>query len=141
MRSYEYRHIVAFEETSLAGSVYYTNYVRWQGRCREMFLREHVPGLVKSFEHGFALVTTFVSCEYLAELAAFDEVIIRMSLGGLKQNRITMLFSFWRVRADGEDLIARGEQEIACMRREGDRMLPFQIPGELREALNLYQHN
>ena len=73
MRSYEYRHIVGFEETNLVGNVYYTNHVRWQGRVREMFLREHAPEILKAFEEGFALATVKVSCEYLAELAAFDE--------------------------------------------------------------------
>jgi len=43
MRSYEYRHVVVFEETNLVGNVYYVNHLRWQGRCREMFLREHAP--------------------------------------------------------------------------------------------------
>src|SRR5208282_2982394 len=38
---YEYRHVVGFEETDLMGNVYFVNYVRWQGRCREMFLFEH----------------------------------------------------------------------------------------------------
>ena len=35
---YEYPHMVGFEETNLVGNVYYVNYLRWQGRCREMFL-------------------------------------------------------------------------------------------------------
>jgi enediyne biosynthesis thioesterase len=50
MRTYEYRHIVGFEDTNLAGNVYYVNHVRWQGRCREMFLREHVPALLAELE-------------------------------------------------------------------------------------------
>lgn len=139
MRAYEYRHIVGFEETSLAGNVYYSNHVRWQGRCREMFLREHAPEVVNSFASGFALVTTRVSCEYLAELSAFDEIIIRMRLGALKQNRIVMLFEYWRINQDGEELVARGEQEVACMRREGDQTLPAPIPTALREAFKPYQ--
>jgi|SRR5215216_5403203 len=138
MRTYEYRHIVAFEETSLAGNVYYTNHVRWQGRCREMFLREHAPEVVKSFEHGFTLATLSVSCEYLGELYAFDEMIIRMSLGALKQNRITMLFQYWRITSTGEELVARGSQEIACMQRQAGEMVATQIPLQLREALARY---
>ena len=43
---YEYRHVVGFEETNLVGNVYYVNYVRWQGRCREMFLLEHAPSVL-----------------------------------------------------------------------------------------------
>ena len=139
MKAYEYRHIVGFEETSLAGNVYYNNYVRWQGRCREMFLREYAPEILTSLEQGFALITTSVSCEYLAELAAFDEVLIRMRLGALKQNRILMRFEYWRINENGEELVARGEQEIACMQRKGVQIMPTPIPAVLREALKPYQ--
>jgi len=139
MRTYEYRHIVGFEETSLVGSVYYTNHLRWQGKCREMFLREHAPEILDTLAEGFALATTRVSCEYLAELSAFDEIVIRMRLGGLKQNRITMFFDYWRKNGEGEELVARGEQEVAYMQREADRMVPRPLPSSLREALSRYQ--
>ncbi|HEX8830104.1 MAG TPA: acyl-CoA thioesterase [Longimicrobium sp.] len=129
--AYEHRHVVGFEETNLVGNVYYANHVRWQGRCREMFLRDHAPGVLRDLAGGLALVTTRVSCEYLAELVAFDEVSIRMRLGGVAQNRVTMRFEYWR----RDELVARGEQEIACMRREGGRMVAAPVPAELREAL------
>ena len=138
MRAFEYRHVVGFEETNLVGNVYYANHVRWQGRCREMFLRERAPDVLKSLSNGFALVTTKVSCEYLAELVAFDELIIRMRLGSLKQNRIDMSFEYWRRSGELEELVARGEQQVACMHREGERMVPMPVPHELREALKPY---
>lgn len=138
MLAFEYRHVVGFEETNLVGNVYYANHVRWQGRCREMFLREHAPEVLASLAHGFALVTTRVSCEYLAELGAFDELIIRMRLSSMKQNRIDMLFEYWRRTADVEELVARGEQQVACMNREGERMVPMRVPEGLREALRPY---
>lgn len=138
MQFYEYRHIVGFEETSLVGNVYYTNHLRWQGQCREMFLHEHAPEILTEFDKGFALATVNVSCEYLAELAAFDEVLIRMRLGVLKQNRITMRFEYWRVNGAGEELVARGEQEIACMQRDGNEMRAVPIPKGLRNALSAY---
>jgi enediyne biosynthesis thioesterase len=131
MRAYEYRHVVGFEETNLVGNVYYAHHVRWQGRCREMFLRDHAPEVLAELARGLALVTTRVSCEYFAELFAFDEVIVRMRLGALAQNRVTMIFEYWR----GEELVARGEQQIACMRRDGERLLPVPVPEALREAL------
>src|SRR5208283_2902990 len=70
-RAYEYRHLVGFEDTNLVGNVYYVNHLRWQGRCREMFLREHVPALLSELQADFALVTLFCSCEYLEEIVAF----------------------------------------------------------------------
>jgi len=138
MKAYEYSHVVGFEETNLVGNVYYANHVRWQGKCREMFLLEHAPGIIEAIKNGLALVTTRVSCEYLAELGPFDKLSIRMRLGELRQNRIQMIFEYWRRSPDGEELVARGEQQVACMQREGGRMLPVPIPGQLRESLSEY---
>lgn len=134
MKAYEYRHLVGFEETNLVGNVYYVNHLRWQGRCREMFLREHAPEILDELARDLVLATVRCSCDYLAELEAFDEIVLRMSLGGIVQNRLTLLFEYWR----GEELVARGEQVVACMRREGKRAVPTAIPGPLREALKPY---
>src|SRR5215216_6096583 len=118
-RAYEYRHIVGFEETNLVGNVYYVNHVSWQGRVREMFLRDHAPDIIAELSRGLSLATVSVQCEYLSELYAFDEVLIRMRLGELTQGHITLLFEYWRVSKSGEELIARGQQQVACLRREG----------------------
>ena len=138
MRAYEYRHIVGFEETNLIGNVYYVNHVRWQGRCREMFLRDRVPEVIEALNHGLMMVTTRVSCEFMSELVAFDEIVLRMRLGELGQNRITMNFEYWRHNAAGEELVARGEQQVACMQREGEQVVPVPVPPQLREALQEY---
>lgn len=138
MRHYEYRHIVSFEETNLVGNVYYTNHVSWQGRCREMFLRDHAPDVIAELSRGLSLATVRCSCEYLAELTAFDEVIIRMRLAELVQNRITLAFEYCRNKNGTEEIVARGEQQIACMKREGDRLSPTPVPASLREALAAY---
>src|SRR5215472_9465956 len=92
-RAYEYRHVVGFEETNLVGNVYYVNHLRWQGRCREMFLRDHAPEVLKQLNESLCLVTLSCSCEYLRELSAFDELVIEMRLKrhtdmALTQNRI-----------------------------------------------------
>ncbi|BAY91343.1 MULTISPECIES: acyl-CoA thioesterase [unclassified Tolypothrix] len=138
MKAYEYLHIVSFEETNLVGNVYYVNHLKWQGRCREMFLRDHAPTVLKELSQGLALATVQVSCEYFAELSAFDTIAIRMRLKELTQNRVTMLFEYWRLTSSHEELIARGEQQVACMKREGERMLPTAVPAALREALQPY---
>jgi enediyne biosynthesis thioesterase len=134
MRHYEYRHVISFEETNLVGNVYYVNHLRWQGRCREMFLRDHAPSVLAELSKGLALVTTHCSCDYLEELLAFDEVSVRMSLGAMAQSRLTLSFEYWR----GETLIARGTQQVAAMRKENGAMIPAPLPAELREALKPY---
>jgi enediyne core biosynthesis thioesterase len=139
VRYYEYRHRVGFEETNLVGNVYYVNHLRWQGRCREMFLHQHAPEVLGEIGNGLALATIRCSCDYLAELQAFDEVLLRMRLGAVAQNRLTLHFEYWRrSEAGGEELVARGEQQVACMRRDGAAMVPAPIPAALREALRPY---
>jgi enediyne biosynthesis thioesterase len=139
MKAYEIRHVVGFEETNLVGNVYYTNFLKWQGRAREMFLRDHAPQVLEELANGLALATVRCACDYLAELEAFDEIAIRMRLGGILQNRINLLFEYYRVTPDGEELVARGEQQVACMRREGKKAVPTAIPVQLREALKEYE--
>src|SRR5438105_3820181 len=119
MRAYEYRHIVGFEETNLIGNVYYVNHLRWQGRCRELFLRDVAPGTLGDLTRGLRLVTASCSCEYLAELAPFDEIVVRMHLNDLTQSRISLRFEYWRQHDGAEELVARGAQHIACMRSHG----------------------
>jgi enediyne biosynthesis thioesterase len=123
----------------LVGNVYYVNHLRWQGRCREMFLRQYAPGVLKQLEGDLALATVRVSCEYFDEVLAFDEITVRMRLASLAQNRVLMKFDYLRIQPGGEQLVARGEQEVASMRREGTRMVPTPIPEEMRAALQLYE--
>jgi enediyne biosynthesis thioesterase len=133
-RAYEYRHVAGFEDTNLVGNVYYVNHLRWQGRCREMFLREHVPELVDELQADLALVTLFCSCEYLDEVRAFEEIVVRMRLAALTQSRMTLQFDYWR----GEQMVARGEQQVACMRRQDGKLAPAPVPERLREALRAF---
>ena len=138
MRHYEYQHVVSFQETNLGGNVYYTHFLEWQGRCREMFLRDHAPDVIGELSRDLSLATVRCGCEYFAELLVFDEVVVRMRLAELMQNRITLAFEYWRRQVGGEELVARGEQQVACMKREGARLVPTAVPATLREALAAY---
>lgn len=134
--SWDYRHVVTLEETNALGNVYFVSHLRWQGQARELFLRQHAPGVLAALRDGLAIVTTRCSCEYLGELAPFDRVIVRMTLGELRQNRVVMRFEY--VREDGGAVVARGEQEIACMARSGEQLRPRPVPDELVRALEPY---
>jgi enediyne biosynthesis thioesterase len=135
---YEYRHLVGFEETNLVGNVYYVNYLRWQGRCREMFLLEHAPDVLAEIAADLKLFTLRCECEFIAEIAAFDELAIRMRLEDLTQTQIGFAFDYVRLRDGAEELIARGRQRIACMRGPNQDTRPARVPDSLRAALQAY---
>lgn len=135
---YEYRHRVGFEETNLVGNVYYVNYVRWQGRCREMFLLERAPEVLEDIRVDLKMFTLKVECEFLAEITAFDELAIRMRLEDLTQTQIGFAFDYVKLMPDLEILVARGRQRIACMRGPNTDTRPARVPEALRKALSHY---
>lgn len=139
MRAYfEYRHLVTLADTNVVGNVYFTNYLAWQGVCREHFLNQHAPAVVDRLLQDFALVTVSCSCEFFSELHAMDQVSVRMMLDSIAANRITMNFDYYRQNSDPAQLVARGSQTIACMARRAGQLVPADIPGELAGALSSY---
>jgi enediyne biosynthesis thioesterase len=139
MHTYEYRHRICLEETNVVGNVYYTHYIRWQGRCREMFLHDHAPQLLSELGHGFTMATTRVTCSYYQELAAFDEIVIRMSAGTITPSRLTMVFRYYLALPNGrEALVAEGEQEVVCIERKAGSIEPIPLPELLVNAVTPY---
>jgi enediyne core biosynthesis thioesterase len=135
-RGYLYRHLVSFDETNLVGNVYFAHYLRWQGHCRERFLGEHAPAVLKSVNAGeLALATVSCAMDYYAECFAGDEVEVEMVLREHGGNRIIVDFDF---RRDNQ-LVAWGTQTVACLRRTGSGVEPVEIPADLVRALDAYR--
>ncbi|MGW7409893.1 acyl-CoA thioesterase [Streptomyces sp. NPDC054833] len=135
---FEYRHTVGFEETNLVGNVYYVNYLRWQGRCRELFLQQKAPAVLAEVQDDLKLFTLKVDCEFFAEITAFDELSIRMRLSERGQTQLEFTFDYVKVTGGAEVLIARGRQRIACMRGPNTNTVPSLIPEALAHALEPY---
>ncbi|QFZ18311.1 acyl-CoA thioesterase [Saccharothrix syringae] len=135
MTAYVYRHRVTFDETNVVGNVYFAHYLHWQGHCRERFLADHAPGVLRAVRAGDLVLAT-VSCEmtYYAECFALDEVEVAMTPRDFGGHRVVMDFDF---RRDGR-LGARGSQVVACLRRTGSGTEPVGLPAELVEALRAH---
>jgi enediyne core biosynthesis thioesterase len=132
--TYDYAHTVGFEDTNLVGNVYFARFVSWQGRCRELFLRDHAPAVIDELARDLRLVTTHVSCDYFAELHVLDRVLVRMTLARMAPGRVSMRFDYLR----DDELVARGTQEIACLRAVDGAHVPAPVPEPLRAALAPY---
>jgi enediyne core biosynthesis thioesterase len=136
---FEYRHVVGLEETNVVGNVYFAHFVRWQGRCREMFLAERAPGVIAELGDGLKIFTLASSCEYLAEVFAFDTLAIRMRLAELTQTQVAFTFDYVRLRDEAEEPVASGQQRVLCMRAGESGMQPVRVPSCLRQALAPFQ--
>lgn len=143
-RTFDMHHVVTFEETNLVGNVYFTNYFLWQGKCREMFLREHAPQALVELKSGeLRLVTAHASCDYSDEFAAFDELCVRMSLNRFIPFGVSLNFEYGRQACDSEghgfEAVARGRQDIKFLHREGTNWVLFEIPRYLMDVLRRYE--
>jgi enediyne biosynthesis thioesterase len=138
-KAYEYRHVVTFEETNLLGNVYFVHPVRWQGICRELFLRDYAPQVLEEMRSSLVLSTVRCSCKYGKELRALDNVVVRMSLHAATWNRIVLQFDYYREEGDDLVAVAFGEQEIACFERTPDGLVAREIPRPLLDALEPYR--
>jgi enediyne biosynthesis thioesterase len=140
MPAYEYRHVVGFEETSLVGNVYFSNYFLWQGHCRELFLRDHCPEVLEQLsQREVAFFTRSASCDYVGDwgFAALDEVLVRMKLARFRGGRMSLHFSFSTARAPDE-VVAHGTQEVYCKARRGELWVPEPFPVPLVRALQRF---
>ena len=136
--AFRYHHIVSFEETNVVGNVYFTRHVAWQGRCRELFLKQHVPKILEEMARDLRIVTLRVTCDYFQELNAFDEIDVHMSLAFIRQHRIGLDFNIVKPHPAESPYVARGFQEIGCMRLTERGLSPTHPPAALATALQPY---
>lgn len=138
---YVHAHVVSLEETNSFGTVYFSNYFVWQGKCREMFLRKHAAEIVTD-PGDTLLVTTSAHCDFLAELDPLDEVQIHMHATDITANQMRLKFEFWRTRASGPELVATGHQTVAWIRPDGvGGYDPIPVPPKLLRAIESYRRS
>ena len=133
---HEWRHVVGFEETSLVGTVYFANYVVWQGSCREAFIHRCYPEITVALMSGtLALVTKACSCEFVGTrgLYALEELLIKMSIISFRGGRCTLGFAYYNLSKEDE-LVAQGQQEVHCYTRSGDALTPATFPLRMLDA-------
>ena len=137
MPAYEHVHVVGFEETSLVGNVYFTNYLLLQGACRERFLAEHASAVLAPLarrEVGF--FTHSCACEWRGDwgFEGLDRVLVRMRLARFRGGRMRLEFEYAHERRPTE-IVATGSQEVHCKVRRGDEWIPAPFPAPLLRAL------
>ena len=136
---FEYRFPTTFEETNVVGNIYFANYAVWQGKCREMFIKEYCPDVLEAINDGLALITLDLSCKYFGQLFAFDDVVMRMNVEAFAQNRMVMNFLYYKEQDNQLELICQGSQGAASMRMIDGKMEAEPFPSSMIETIDIYQ--
>lgn len=124
---------VYYEDTDLAGVVYYANYLRYLERGRSEMLRAlGIDQRAMREEAGLVFVVRRITADYLAP-ARFDELVeVRTRITALRGASATMAQEVMRA---GTPLL-RAEVQVACMDAAGrPRRLPADVRARLGAAL------
>ena len=119
---------VYYEDTDMAGIVYYANYLRYIERGRSEWVRE--VGLDQNRmkdEDGIVFAVRRVEADYLAPAKLDDELVVETWVESLKPVRMVMGQEVKR----GEQVLFRAMVTVICMTLEGKpvRLPKWDVPG------------
>lgn len=119
---------VYYEDTDMAGIVYYANYLRYIERARSEAVRDvGVDQLVMKAD-GLVFVVRQVVADYLAP-AKFDDVLrVTTKTTSLKAATMQMYQTVTR----GDEILFTADVRIACMNIAGN---PTRYPADIRQKL------
>ena len=120
---------VYYEDTDLAGVVYYANYLRFIERGRSEALRDlGIDQAAMKRELGLVFVVRKLTVDYVAP-AVFDDVLeVRTRVTRLRGASVEMAQDVWR----GAACLNRAAVTIACMDSAGR---PQRLPPDVRRRL------
>ncbi|RJL07898.1 tol-pal system-associated acyl-CoA thioesterase [Paracoccus siganidrum] len=126
---HSFRLRVYYEDTDLAGIVYYANYLKFIERGRSEWLRElGVEQSAMKAETGEVFAVRRIEADYLRP-ARFDEMLeVRTDVAQITPARLVLSQQVMR----GDDLLFTARVTIACLAPDGR---PARIPVRVMDAL------
>jgi acyl-CoA thioester hydrolase len=120
---------VYYEDTDLAGIVYYANYLKFIERGRSEWVRGlGIDQVALRRDAGIVFAVRRVEADYL-RAAVFDDVLeVRTQLRAVTGARIVLVQSVWR----GAEMLFEAEVVLVCLTAQG-RLT--RLPGDVRAAL------
>lgn len=121
---------VYYEDTDLAGIVYYANYLKFIERARSEWVRGlGVDQAALKSRQGIVFAVRRVEADYLSP-ARFDDVLeVETRLEALTGARIELVQTVHR----GADCLFRAQVTLVCLTEIG---APARIPADIRHVLN-----
>jgi len=120
---------VYYEDTDLAGIVYYANYLRFIERARTELLREvGVDQTRMRAEEGVVFAVRAVAAEYLSPARFDDHLTVETRVSKVAGARVVLAQDVLR----GTERLFVSEVTIVALKADG---APARLPGDLRQRL------
>ena len=124
-----FRLTVYYEDTDLAGIVYYANYLKFIERARSEALRRlGIDQTTLRAETGLVFAVRRVVVDYLAPARFEDRLLVTTAVAAVGGARAELVQEVRR----GDALLVRAEVTVVCLGPDGR---PARLPGPVRAAL------
>jgi acyl-CoA thioester hydrolase len=121
---------VYYEDTDLAGIVYYANYLKFIERARSEMVREAGIDQVAMKAEGRVFAVARVEADYVAPARFDDTLLVETSLAETTPARFTML----QVVKRGDALIFKAKVTVVCL---GPTGRPVRLPDAITKLASL----
>lgn len=121
---------IYYEDTDLAGIVYYANYLKFIERARSEWLRDLGVDQNALKSEGMVFAVRRVEADYLSPAVFDDQLIVETALAQLGGSRIVMTQDVRR----GDKVLFRSVVTVVCVTLSNGR--PARIPAAVAAALS-----
>lgn len=119
---------VYYEDTDLAGIVYYANYLRFIERARSEMVREAGIDQVEMKARGLVFAVRRVEADYLSPAKYDDQIEVRTTLERIKGASFDMPQEVWR----DETLLFRARVSVVVLNAQGRAT---RLPADIRAKI------
>jgi len=141
---FEYKRMVEFAETDMAGIVHFSNFYRYMEVTEHAFFRSLGHGVHERIDDvsvGWPRVQA--SCDFFKPIRFEDRIKIRLTIQEIRRRSVRYLYYFFKETDSDDVLIASGRIVTASVRLDRDTgaIESIEIPPKLRAKLETAQES
>jgi acyl-CoA thioesterase FadM len=113
MAAYKYKTVVTMGEVNIFQNMYFANYFKLQGVCRELFVAECINDINKIFSTTqISILTRKANMSFIKDFTLFDKIVVEMDITHIGKHEAELRFKFF-------------EQGCSELRAEGIQVIEF----------------
>ncbi|MDX8347251.1 tol-pal system-associated acyl-CoA thioesterase [Cognatiyoonia sp. IB215446] len=120
---------VYYEDTDLAGLVYYANYLKFIERARSEWVREMGIDQVEMKAEGFVFAVRRVEADYIAPAHYDDQLVVESTMDAITGARVVFRQDVKR----GEALLFSANVTVVCLTTQG---AVARLPAAIRRSVH-----
>lgn len=117
---------VYYEDTDMAGIVYYANYLKFIERGRSEWVRAIGMDQLEMKADGIVFAVRRVEADYLGSAVLDDELVVETEVADVTAARLVMEQRVMR----GEEMLFHAMVTVVCMNEAGQ---PVRLPANIRQ--------